>query len=228
MRPGLGTGRGGQPDRAPDPGWPWGGHPTPQAESPDWANWCEPEVGASGVGGGGASEEGEGEAGGCRGGGVPRAAEGRAVMLCVCRFLAGYSSRSSRRARYVRCKRRRRAAGRRWGPPPAPQPASPAKRPPPPSPSHPATVNVTSDATAMTNRGGAGGPANRCLPPCLPTRPEQLGLRSPGRRRQSRGTGLFLPSHTPPARASLPVPQQTALKNVIKVVVAFISKDLQN
>lgn len=86
-------------------------------------------------------------------------------------------------------------------------------------------MNVTSDTTAMTNRGEREVQlTGACLPADAAGAAGLAVVRSwspnPGYR--------ALSSHTPPGRASRPAPQQTALKNVIKIVVAFISKDLQN
>lgn len=86
-------------------------------------------------------------------------------------------------------------------------------------------MNVTSDTTAMTNRGEREVQLTGACLPADATGAAGLAIARP----RSPNPGYrALPNHTAPARASRPAPQQTALKNVIKIVVAFISKDLQN
>lgn len=73
-------------------------------------------------------------------------------------------------------------------------------------------MNVTSDATAMAKRA-------------------EREARLSGASDAAGAAALVVPNagyRALPGRASPPAPQQTALKNVMKIVVAFISKDLQN
>lgn len=86
-------------------------------------------------------------------------------------------------------------------------------------------MNVTSDTTAVTNRGER---EVQLTGACLPADTAGAAGLAIARPRWSNPGYRALRGHTPPARASLPAPRQTALKNVIKIVVAFISKDLQN